>query len=69
MEAVSLTSFRIFIIEETTRESADGMKLLIVQEELDLDVRELAAQLDLHLAHEEFALADHGSNDIWAKLM
>jgi hypothetical protein len=45
------------------------MELLIVQKELDLDVRELVAQLDLHLAHEEFALADHGSNDIWAKLM
>lgn len=45
------------------------MELLIVQEELDLDVRELVAQLALHLAHEKFALADHGSNDIWAELM
>ena len=45
------------------------MELLIVQEELNLDVRELVAQLALHLAHEKFALADHGPNDIWAELM
>jgi hypothetical protein len=45
------------------------MELLIVQEELNLDVRELVAQRDLDLAHEEFALAEHGSDDIWAKLM
>jgi hypothetical protein len=66
---MKLAGFGIFVIEETTRESADGMKLLIIQKELDLDVRELVAQLDLHLAHVEFALTDHGSNDIWAKIM
>ena len=40
------------------------MLLRMIQNEIELDIRELVAQLNVHLTHRELALINHGSNDI-----
>lgn len=64
MLVVLLTSFVILVVEQTPRKPTDGMVLIVVQVQIDLDVRKLISQIYLEFAHRELAMIDHISHNV-----